>query len=308
MKGRRKPLDLAGAIVALSAGVLLPVFLAAAVGIVALAIGSSTADLVLGVLVVCFTAAAIGGAIVAVVLLGRRARLARLQSDLVANVTHELRTPLAGIRVWAQTLRSGVLAADAARTQQALDVIVRETEWLDDTIERMLSWRSRSGDRDGLELRSAPVRAAVEDAVERFRRMMAPGDVVLSVDIASERPVSHDRHSLAQVVQNLLVNAYKYTGDDKRIRVDVREAGDVVEIAVGDNGIGIAPKDVKHIFDPFFRVQRDAGGKATGAGLGLAIVRYLVSAHGGEIVVDSGEGRGSTFVVRLPGAAGGATT
>ncbi len=308
MKGHRKPLDLAGAIVALSAGVLLPVFLAAAVGIVALAIGSSTADLVLGVLVVCFTAAAIGGAIVAVVLLGRRARLARLQSDLVANVTHELRTPLAGIRVWAQTLRSGVLDGDAARTQHALDVIVRETEWLDDTIERMLSWRSRPRDRDGLALQPAPVGPAVEDAVERFRRMVAPGEVDLSVDVASDRAVSHDRDALAQVVQNLLVNAYKYTGDRKRIRVDVRDAGDRVEIAVGDNGVGIPAKDAKHIFDPFFRVARDGGGKADGAGLGLAIVKSLVSGHGGEVVVDSAEGKGSTFVVRLPAAGGGAKT
>ena len=120
---KRSSLGLKGAIVTLSVGVLVPVILSTTVGIVALVIGTSTKELLIGVLVVCFTAAAAGSAVVSVVLLGRRARLARLQSDLLANVSHELRTPLAAIRMYAQTLESGLLEKDPESTRQILATI-----------------------------------------------------------------------------------------------------------------------------------------------------------------------------------------
>src|SRR5512134_752056 len=111
----RRSLSLVRPIVTLSVGIVLPVLLSTAVGIAAIVTGESTLTLILGILMVCFTVAAIGGAVILYVLLGRRARLARLQSDLLANVTHELRTPLAAIRVYAQTLQSGLLQSDPAR-------------------------------------------------------------------------------------------------------------------------------------------------------------------------------------------------
>ena len=302
---RRSSLGLRGAIVTLSAGVLVPVILSTAVGIVALVIGTSTKEMLIGILVVCFTAAAAGGAVVAVVLLGRRARLARLQSDLLANVSHELRTPLAAIRMYAQTLESGLLEKDPESTRQSLATIVRETEWLEATVERVLTWRSLARDQDAVDLRPGPVGGAVEDALARFRRMVVPGEVELDVEIASERPVSHDRDALGRVVLNLLANAYKYTGEKKRIRVAVRDGGDGVEITVEDNGIGIPAADLEHVFEPFFRVDSGSPGGAAGAGLGLAIVRQVVRLHGGEVTASSEPGRGSIFTVRLPVAAAG---
>jgi two-component system phosphate regulon sensor histidine kinase PhoR len=243
--------------VTLSAGVLVPVILSTTVGIIALVIGTSTKELLIGILVVCFTTAAAGGAVVSVVLLGRRARLARLQSDLLANVSHELRTPLAAIRMYAQTLQSGLLEKDPESTRQSLATIVRETEWLEATVERVLTWRSLDRDQD----------------------------------------------ALARVVLNLLANAYKYTGEKKRIRVAVRDADNLVEIRVEDNGIGIPAPDLEHVFEPFFRVDSRSPGGAAGAGLGLAIVRQLVRLHGGEVTASSEPGRGSVFTVRLPAAA-----
>jgi len=316
IKRLRRDLGLTGAIVALSVGVLLPVLLSTTVGIVALAIGESTKELLVGALVVSFAAAAMGGAVVATVLLGRRARVARMQSDLLANVSHELRTPLAAIRMYAQTLQSGLLDLDPGRTRESLETIVRETEWLEAMVERILAWRALARDRDAVELKAEPVRASVEGAVGRFRRMVAPGEVDLSVEIESERPVAHDAHAIASIVLNLMVNAYKYTGEVKRIRVAVRDVADRqvagsqvadrVEIFVEDNGIGIPPREVGRIFDPFYRCESGRKGQASGAGLGLAIVRHLVREHGGEIIVESAEGRGSTFTVRLPAATGGA--
>ena len=297
---RRSSLGLRGAIVTLSAGVLVPVILSTAVGIVALVIGRSTREMLIGILVVCFTAAAAGGAVVAVVLLGRRARLARLQSDLLANVSHELRTPLAAIRMYAQTLESGLLEKDPESTRQSLATIVRETEWLEATVERVLTWRSLARDQDAVDLRPGAVGGAVEDALARFRRMIVPGEVELDVEVASQRPVSHDRDALGRVVLNLLANAYKYTGGKKWIRVAARDSGDGVEITVEDNGIGIPAADLEHVFEPFFRVDSGSPGGAAGAGLGLAIVRQVVHLHGGEVAASSEPGRGSTFTVRLP--------
>jgi two-component system phosphate regulon sensor histidine kinase PhoR len=298
----RRALSLRGAIITVSVGVLLPVILSTSVGIVALVIGSSTKELLIGVLVVSLTAAAAGGAIVSVVLLGRKARLARLQSDLLANVSHELRTPLTAIRMYAQTLRSGVLENDDAAARRSLDTIIRETEWLEATVDRVLTWRAQARDRARLDLQPAPVGAAIEDAVERFERMVTPGEVELEVVLSSARPVRHDPDALSRVVLNLLVNAYKYTGDDKRIRVESRDLGEEVEVAVTDNGIGLPPLEHRAIFDPFYRVESPATDRAAGAGLGLAIVHHLIHEHGGRIRVDSVLDEGSTFTVLLPAA------
>lgn len=303
---RRSSLGLKGAIVTLSVGVLVPVILSTTVGIVALVIGTSTKELLIGILVVCFTAAAAGSAVVSVVLLGRRARLARLQSDLLANVSHELRTPLAAIRMYAQTLESGLLEKDPEQTRGSLATIVRETEWLEATVERVLTWRSLARDQDAVDLSPGPVGDAVDDALARFRRMVLPGEVELGAEIASQRPVNHDRDALGRVVLNLLVNAWKYTGEGKRIRVAVRDEGDDVEIAVEDNGIGIPAEELEHVFEPFYRVESGAPGGPAGAGLGLAIVRQVVRLHGGEVKAASEPGRGSVFTVRLPAAPAGA--
>jgi two-component system, OmpR family, phosphate regulon sensor histidine kinase PhoR len=297
----KRQLSLRGAIVTLSVGVLLPVLLSTTVGIVALASGTSTKELLIGVLMVCFTSASAGGAVIAVVLLGRRARLARLQSDLLANVSHELRTPLAAIRMFAQTLQSGLLESDPEQTRQSLATIVRETEWLEATIERVLTWKALAKDRTALSRRPAALGIAVSAAVERFERMVPPGDVELVSNVNSDLVVDHDHDAIARVVLNLLVNAYKYSEQGRRrISVDVCEAGGLAEIRVADNGIGIPADELKRVFDPFYRIESREGARPVGAGLGLAIVRHLVESHGGEVVVTSEVGHGSTFTVRLP--------
>lgn len=306
IKRLKRSLGLTTIIVVLSVGVLLPVLLSTSLGIVTLALGQSSDAIVLGVLIICFAAAAIGGAVIVTVLLGRRARIARLQADLLANVTHDLRTPITAIRMYAQTLQMGVVAHDPARTAECVDTILRETEWLEAMVDRVLTWRGAAKDRSELDLEHAPIRDAVEDAVHRFERMIAPGEVALTVSFDSQAKLEHDRLGIASLVLNLLVNAYKYTGEDKRIGVFLRDVDGGVEIAVSDNGIGIHPKHVGKIFDPFYRVDSALRGKSPGAGLGLAIVRHQVMAHGGEVYVESHEGAGSRFLVRLPGSEGAA--
>ncbi|MDD8026882.1 MAG: HAMP domain-containing sensor histidine kinase [Acidobacteriota bacterium] len=291
-----------GPIVALSVGVIVPVFLSTSVGILLLVLGKSSISLLSGILVICFTSAAIGAAIVVVILLGRRARIARLQADLLANISHELRTPLAAVRMYAESLLSGLLRDDPARTEESLRSILQQTEWLDAMIDRVLTWRMAARDRDVIEMKTDSLRPAIEEAVLRFSRMTPPAEAGLTVEIETALPVRHDRRAIEAIVLNLLINAYKYTGEDKRIRLSVLdENGDVV-IAVRDNGIGIPQSALKKIFDPYYRVDTGLRSKAPGAGLGLAIVRHLVKRHGGKIFVESEPGRGSVFTIRLPAA------
>jgi len=293
----RRSLSLVPPFVTLSVGVVLPVLLSTAAGIVAIVAGESSLTLILGILVVCFTVAAIGGATILYVLLGRRARLVRLQSDLLANVTHELRTPLAGIRVHAQTLQSGLLAAEPARAAESLEAIVRETEWLEAMIDRVLSWRAATRDRESPHWESGPLRPLLEETVARFRRMVPPDEAGVTLSCESAATVRHDPGALSQAILNLLVNAYKYSSPPRRITVTAGDEAHEVTIAVEDNGIGIPQREVKRIFEPFYRVL---GSGSAGAGLGLAIVHRTVAAHGGTITVDSREGAGSRFTIRLP--------
>jgi two-component system phosphate regulon sensor histidine kinase PhoR len=289
----RRTLSLTGAIVAITVGVLLPVLLSTTVGIVAIAIGESSKDLVLGILVLCFAVGAIGGGVAATVLLGKRAHIARLQSDLLANVTHELRTPLSGIRLHAQTLQSDI---DPEHRKECVRSILRETVWLEAMIDRVLTWRTAAKDWASLDMTREPIGDAVEEAAARFCKMFDADEVDFSVDVDTSTPVEHDSRVLTSIVLNLLVNAYKYTGDEKTIRLTARDESDEVVVEVQDNGPGIPRRQQKKIFEPFHRT----GNSGSGAGLGLAIVHHQVQAHGGTVGVESVKGEGSTFTVRLP--------
>ena len=300
----QKNLKLTGAIVVLSVGVLLPVLLSTSVGIITLVVGKDSWDLTFGILIISFTSAAIGGAIIVTVLLGRRARTARLQMDLLANVTHELRTPLSAIRMYAQTLEMGLLAGDAIRTQKCVDTIVRETEWLETMIDRVLTWRSLAKDRDELDMESTPISDVAQETAKRFSKMVAVEDVDFTVDIDTKLPVSHSKLGINSIIINLLTNASKYTGDTKKIALKVTDEDDAVVVRVEDNGIGIPDKELERIFDPFYRVDSSLSGKAAGAGLGLAIVNHLVRSHSGTISINTAEGQGSAFIISLPAALG----
>lgn len=301
----QKNLRLTGVIVALSVGVILPVLLSTSVGIIALVAGEGSLSLVVGVLVTSFTSAAVGAAIVVMVILGKRARTARLQADLLGNVTHELRTPLAAIRMYAQTLEMGLENLDREKQLQCIDTIIRETDWLEAMIERVLTWRSLAKDRVDLDLVVESVRGTVEQTAQHFQRMTPPGDVDFEWSVHCDLPVSHDSRGLSSVILNLLINAYKYTGPQKHIRLRVDELDGQVAVSVSDNGIGIPRGEVHRILQPFYRVDTGLRGKSPGAGLGLAIVSHMVRAHNGALTIESKEGEGSIFRLLLPVANNG---
>ena len=305
MKPFRLNLNLTDVLILVAVGVLVPVLLSTAVGIVALVLARDVGGVVTGVLVLCFAVAAAGSAVLTVVLTGRKIRLARRQADFVAGVSHELRTPLSAIRLYAQTLQSGQVAGDPQETAKCLATILRETEWLDFMIDGVLTWRASSSGKMALNRVSRPVTRAVQEAVQRFRGMAGSDEMELSLCVESRRNVRHDARAVNAVVLNLLSNAYKYTGSEKRIEVRVRDEDGGVAITVRDNGIGMTPGEAKRVFQPFYRVGRKERGGSGGVGLGLAIARHLVERHGGTIGLESQPGDGSTFTIRLPTDSGG---
>lgn len=297
-------LNLSGVILLIALGVLLPVLLSTAVGIIALVIAKDSGGIVTSVLVISFAVTALGSALVTVFLTGRKARLARRQEDFVANVSHDFRTPLSVIRLYTQTLQSGKLDSDSEEMNRCLDTIVRETEWLDAMIDRVLTWRAAARDMIPLDFTVEPVTGAVQHAADRFQSMVSPEDLTLTLDIDSQCAVRHDQAALQMVVLNLLTNAYKYTGREKQIHLSVKDADSGVVIEVQDNGMGVQTVEKKRIFQPFYRTQNAKDHATGGVGLGLAIVTHLVKQHKGSLTVHSEKGQGATFVVFLPAAQG----
>jgi len=235
--------------------------------------------------------------------IGRQMKLTRLKNDLIATVSHELKTPLASMRVLVDTLLEG-RCRDAQQAGEYFRLIAKENERLSRLIDNFLTFSRMERNKQAFEFACADpgqiVRAAVEAIGERFT---GPG-AHLEVEIAPNLPAVYaDRDAMITVVLNLLDNAWKYTGDEKRIRVRVDAADGGVSIEITDNGIGLSRRQVRRIFDRFYQADQTLSRKAGGCGLGLAIVKFILDAHGGTIDVSSQQGKGSTFTVRLPAAA-----
>jgi signal transduction histidine kinase len=232
--------------------------------------------------------------------LRREWRLARLKTDLVATVSHELKTPLASMQV----LLDGLLEdanPDPGKVREYLDLISGENQRLSRLIENFLTFsrieRNRLRFEFGQTLPESVVQAAVIAMGERVR----PPACHLDVEVAPRLPALHgDEDALVTALVNLLDNACKYTPADRRIALRAYAEGGRVVFSVGDNGIGIAARERKRIFRRFYRVDRSLARETGGCGLGLSIVEAIVRAHGGTVGVESEPGAGSTFRMALP--------
>ena len=232
----------------------------------------------------------------------RQLALHELKTTAVAAVAHELRTPLASMRMLVDTLREG-RCRDEAQRAEYLELIAGENARLSRVTENFLTL-SRL-ERGAEPLRSAPLdpAAVLEEAVRPLRaRLEAPG-CRFTLEVAPALPsVAADRDALLTILTNLLDNALKYTGAEKEISLSVHREGDTVAFSVRDNGIGLSRDEGIAIFRPFFQAERKLSSTAAGCGLGLSIVQRLVTALAGKIAVQSEPGRGSTFTVSLPSA------
>jgi signal transduction histidine kinase len=232
--------------------------------------------------------------------LRRQWQIARLKTDLVAAVSHELKTPISSVRLLVDSLLEEE-RPDATKTREYLELIARENLRLSRVIDNFLTFSRLERNRQKFDFETtrpdAIVRDALEAAQERLDRCH------LEVNVAEGLPpVRADEDALVTVLLNLLDNAWKYTPAEKRIGVRAyRENGRVV-FAVEDNGIGIPARERKKIFRRFYQVDRRLARETGGCGLGLSIVEFIVRAHGGSVEVKSQPGRGSTFSVAIPEA------
>ena len=228
-------------------------------------------------------------------------RLEAVRRDFVANVSHELKTPVGALALLAETLADEDDQAVTSRLARRMQI---EAARVGRIIEDLL-------DLSRLEAEESPIREPVAmhlvvgQAVEQVRPTAELRQIDIDVtDVPSRMRVVGDRRQLVSALFNLLENAVKYSEKGSTIEVDCNTDGRVVSVSVRDHGMGIPTRDLERIFERFYRVDRARGRDTGGTGLGLAIVRHVTTNHGGQVDVDSREGEGSTFTIRLPAPSG----
>ena len=230
----------------------------------------------------------------------RELKLSRLKSDFVANVSHELKTPLALIRLFAETLELGRVPTEEKK-QQYHRIINKESRRLTQLINNILDFSRIEAGRKEYRFVRTDLAAVVRDVVDAYRFPIEHMGFTLDLAVAEDLPeMETDPEALSQALINLLNNALKYSPEKKTITVSVRREGDRVLVSVADRGIGIPKAEQKRIFEKFYRVESSLVHTTKGSGLGLALVQHITEAHGGRVELVSAPGEGSTFTLSLP--------
>jgi len=250
-----------------------------------------------GILVIVLILAAGGFAAQAV---GKQIRLNRLKNDFIATVSHELKTPLASMRVLVDTLLEGNYK-DQKQAIEYLQLTAKENERLSRLIDNFLTFSRMERNKQAFAIvKTSPVEIA-RAAAEAVKTKFSHGRCEFEVEINEDLPdVLADHDAMVTVLINLLDNAYKYSYDDKHIKLRVFSEDNSVCFCVSDNGMGLSRRATKKIFKRFYQVDRSLSRHVEGCGLGLSIAKFIVDAHRGTISAESKPGEGSTFTVKLP--------
>jgi signal transduction histidine kinase len=230
----------------------------------------------------------------------RELRVADLRSQFVASVSHELKTPLTAIRMFAETLARATVSDPQAR-EEYLVTIVNETERLSRLLNNVLDFsRMERGQRE-YHLRPTALDAVVQRSARTLQYPLSQQGLSLKVKVADDLPlVQADEDALQQAVLNLLTNAMKYSGSSSEIDLTLHRSNSEAIIAVRDHGLGIPPTYRDRVVEKFFRVPSPETAGIPGAGLGLTLVDHIVRGHGGRLEIESLVGSGSTFSIHLP--------
>lgn len=285
---------------------VVPGLLLLSVGILVLVFGHQPHDYVFGILIVSLAATLAGGISATFSYVRRSTSLARLQAEFVQRVSHDLRTPLTGIRLFVETLQTGRVS-DPERVKECLDVIQAETGRLTGMVERLLGWARMEAGKRVFHMQRVSVNEVVDRALgaleieRKLAEVRERGELKIDRNVA-DMPlfVEVDVDAMAEAVLNLLQNAVRYTGEDKHIGIATSLRDKEVLITVSDNGPGIAKHEQGKIFEKFHRAVDPAKPDVIGSGLGLSIVHQIVRAHLGSVVVDSDVGHGARFTIALP--------
>jgi signal transduction histidine kinase len=252
-----------------------------------------------GMLLLALALVAGAGAFIFIRSLRREAELARLKTDFVGRVSHELKTPLALIRMYGETLALG-RASEQEQVQRFAGIIARESDRLTAMIENILDFSRIEAGRKQYEKNPVELDAVLLDILDSYRPQLEAAGFDVHDEIEPELFANCDAGALNQALVNLLGNARKYCQPEgpKEITLVLRRAGDFAEIEVRDRGIGVPEGERERVFDTFYRAS--TAGERRGAGLGLALIRHFVEAHGGRVSCSAREGGGSVFQLRLP--------
>jgi len=244
-------------------------------------------------------AVVIAGLIVIMLAAARERKLSNLKSDFVANVSHELKTPLSLVRMFGELLQSGRVESDAKR-KQYLQIIVSESERLGALIENVLDFAKVERGKAAYEFVDGNVGDVVARAVEACRLRADRQNVVLDLSVATALPSAKiDERAIEIAVINLVDNALKYAPGGERIAISVQMLDRFIEIAVSDQGPGIPMEDRKRVFERFERGKGPAQASVRGSGIGLALVKHIAEAHGGRATVAVALPQGSRFSITL---------
>jgi two-component system phosphate regulon sensor histidine kinase PhoR len=227
-------------------------------------------------------------------------RLARMKTDFVSNVSHEFRTPLTLIRMYAETLKTGRVKNEKKRDKY-YKVIFEESERLTRLINNILNFARIESGRKEYSFHKTYLNDVIEETVDAYSSLIKSNGFELEVDLTDDLPaILLDVESITECIINLLDNALKYCSSEKFIKVSSGRQPDNIYLEIVDKGIGINKKDLSHIFNKFYRVPSKTVRKTKGSGLGLSLVQHIVQAHSANIDVESIPGEGTTFRILFP--------
>jgi two-component system phosphate regulon sensor histidine kinase PhoR len=228
-------------------------------------------------------------------------RLETMRKEFVANVSHELKTPITSIKGFIETLSDGAIH-DPADAKRFLDIVARQTQRLNAIIDDLLTLSriEQQADRSEIELQAGPLRPVIQAAIQLCERKAAEKEIQLRVDCEETSSARMNPALLEQAIVNLIDNAIKYSNPKSDIQISAARTNGTIVIRVMDSGCGIEPQYLPHLFERFYRVDKARSRKLGGTGLGLAIVKHIVQSHGGRVAVESTPGKGSIFSIHLP--------
>ena len=231
----------------------------------------------------------------------RLRKLENIRSDFVANVSHEIKTPITAIKGFVETLRDGA-TSDPKETERFLKIIAKHVDRLEAIVEDLLrlSRIEREAEKGGLTLIENSICDILKTAVQVCQGRAEAKDIRMDMLCPEPIPLKADPPLLEQAVVNLLDNAIKYSEKGSSIQVETAKMDDEIVISVRDHGCGIEKKHLPRLFERFYRVDKARSRQVGGTGLGLAIVKHIVQAHGGHLSVESVPGKGSLFSIHLP--------
>jgi len=231
-----------------------------------------------------------------------RRRVEAVRRDFVANVSHELKTPVGALHLLAETVQDA--ADDPEAVKRFAGRMQHEAARLTHLVQDLITLSRIQGGEPIPNPGPVSVQEAVTEAIDRCNTRAAAKDISLVAASVEGLRIYGDEDLLVTALRNLIDNAINYSPEHTRVVISARSVGDVVEISVSDQGIGIPESAQQRIFERFFRVDAARSRATGGTGLGLAIVKHVAVAHGGEVTVWSKEGSGSTFTLRLPAYGG----